>query len=87
MLGRVQQIAKGMASTTTSMATLGTSMVGSRELQGYSKTRKVVEKEEYKLTETQEAIIAAVEAHLKPTLKTLTKEMARLTTALEEQIQ
>jgi hypothetical protein len=69
------------------MATLGTSMVGSRELRGHSKTRKVVEKEEYELTETQEAIIAAIEAHLKPTLKTLTKEMARLTTALEEQTQ
>jgi hypothetical protein len=74
--GRVQQIAKGIAASATSTTMPGTSTAAPCELRGQSKTRKVVEKEDYELTETQEAIIAAVEAHFKPTLKTLTKEVA-----------
>ena len=74
--GRVQQIAKGLTSTTTSTAMPGTSTTGLRELRGRSTIRKTAEKEEHELTETQEAIIAAVEAYIKPTLKMLTKEVA-----------
>ena len=85
--GRVQQIAKGLSSSAASTAMPGTSTTGPRELRDRSRTRKVVEKEAYELTETQEAIIAAVETHFKPALKTLTREVARLTAALEEQIQ
>jgi hypothetical protein len=64
-----------------------TSAAGPWELRGRIGTRKMMEKEDYELTEAQEAIIAAIEAHFKPSLKTLTKEVARLTAALEEQTQ
>jgi chromosome segregation ATPase len=51
-------------------------------------TARATQKEESELAEAQmAAIVAAVEAQLKPTIKGLTREVARLATALEEQIQ
>jgi hypothetical protein len=61
--------------------------ITARETRRRVQTPKATEKDAVELTEAQEAIIAAVESIFKPTIKGLTREVARLATALEEQIQ
>jgi hypothetical protein len=71
--GRVQQVVNGIASATARERRL---------------TARATQKDENELAEAQIAVIvAAVEAQLKPTIKGLTREVARLAAALEEQIQ
>ena len=73
--GRVQQLVNGIASAPA--------LALARERRS---TTRATQKEENEPVEAQiAAIVAAVEAQLKPTIKGLTREVSRLAAALEEQ--